>query len=340
MIKWILNIVLIWSSMIAWAQSPHGKDFDRRCSACHNSMSWDFQGQESFNHDSTNFKLLGQHQNVDCVMCHKTLVFKDTPTECISCHTNVHQSIDLQDCERCHTNNNWMVLNINEIHQQSRFPLIGAHQQASCYDCHTAGNVFDFKVMSVECVSCHSVDYFGTTAPNHMEAGYGTDCEACHSVAAFDWSSDGIDHSFFPLTKGHDGISCINCHGGGVFTAIDKSCVSCHAEDYTSALNPNHQSLGFATNCEQCHTTDLDWKPARFTNHDALYFPIYSGEHRGEWNSCTECHTNSANYQQFSCIECHEHNKSSMDREHDDENGYVYESSACYRCHPRGTEDD
>ena len=68
------------------------------------------------------------------------------------------------------------------------------------------------------------------------------------------------------------------------------------------------------------------------------YFPIYSGSHRGEWEGCIECHTQQENYTVFSCIDCHEHNKSDMDKEHREENGYSYNSMACFICHPDGQE--
>lgn len=342
MIKLLLNIIFVLVGLVSFAQSsPHGSGFDMDCTVCHNSMSWDFHGQKSFNHDSTGFILLGQHKEVDCALCHQTLKFKDAENECVTCHTNIHQSSDFQNCDRCHNNADWMVGNINEVHQQSRFPLVGAHRQADCYDCHKAGNVFELnRVMSLECLSCHNTEYYATTSPNHIEAGYSTNCETCHSVGANDWAADGIDHSFFPLIGGHDNVRCFDCHGEGPFEAINSSCVSCHLGDYNNSTNPNHQSLGFSTNCEQCHTTDVGWSPARFTNHDARSFPIYSGAHRGEWDKCTDCHTNPSDYQQFSCINCHAHNKSAMNRKHDDERGYVYESSACYSCHPRGREDD
>jgi hypothetical protein len=70
-----------------------------------------------------------------------------------------------------------------------------------------------------------------------------------------------------------------------------------------------------------------------------LYFPIYSGTHKGEWSNCTDCHTNPANYSQFSCTDCHEHNKADMDDEHRGKRDYVYNSVNCYSCHPRGKAD-
>ncbi len=73
--------------------------------------------------------------------------------------------------------------------------------------------------------------------------------------------------------------------------------------------------------------------------HDGLYFPIFSGKHDNEWNTCDECHTTPGNYNMFSCIECHEHdNPGDLADEHDEVSGYVYESNACYTCHPNGSE--
>jgi hypothetical protein len=89
----------------------------------------------------------------------------------------------------------------------------------------------------------------------------------------------------------------------------------------------------------ECHSQNA-WTPATF-DHDSKYFPIYSGEHAGEWNQCSECHTTQNNYTLFSCIDCHEHNQTDMDSKHIGEvSGYVYQSTACYDCHPNGTEDD
>ncbi len=69
------------------------------------------------------------------------------------------------------------------------------------------------------------------------------------------------------------------------------------------------------------------------------FFPIYSGKHNGEWNACSDCHTNQSNFAVFSCIDCHEHNnKTDLDDKHKGEPGYSYTSAACYDCHPKGKE--
>jgi hypothetical protein len=66
---------------------------------------------------------------------------------------------------------------------------------------------------------------------------------------------------------------------------------------------------------------------------------VYSGSHRGEWNSCAECHSNS-NYSTFTCIGCHEHNQTDMNNKHNEVSGYTWASEACLQCHPTGKADD
>ena len=112
-----------------------------------------------------------------------------------------------------------------------------------------------------------------------------------------------------------------------------------HLDDYQATFDPNHQAAGYPLDCTVCHTT-MRWLGAQDVNHDPLYFPIYSGEHRDEWNQCTDCHINSNDFGAFECINCHEHNQSEMADEHDDVNGYQWASTACLQCHPNGDEGD
>lgn len=95
----------------------------------------------------------------------------------------------------------------------------------------------------------------------------------------------------FPLTGQHTRVDCRSCHETMVFSEASPQCISCHTTEYQTAANPNHVLAGFSQNCVECHTTDLTWMPAKYNQHDAEYFPIYSGEHQGEWNQCTDCHT-------------------------------------------------
>ena len=92
-------------------------------------------------------------------------------------------------------------------------------------------------------------------------------------------------------------------------------------------------------NCVQCHDEER-WEDAIYTEHDALYFPIFSGPHQGRWSSCAECHEVPSDFGVFTCLTCHEHNQADMDDKHSEEQDYRYESAACLDCHPSGRSED
>lgn len=351
----IIGILFFASGLLA--QSPHGEDFKMNCAACHSNDSWEIPSEVwnydeplspkelanltisippdsiRFNHNETAFPLDGGHAATDCRLCHDALVFEATSSECISCHTDIHNMTVGSDCARCHTVDNWLVDNVTELHQDEGFPLLGAHAIINCNDCHISDSDLQFTRLGNECINCHMGDYLATTEPNHIELGYSTVCNDCHDVNSFEWSAENILHDFFPLVQGHD-IGCVECHTTGIFDAISSDCFSCHQDDYNATQNPNHIALNFGTDCASCHTLEPGWMPAQYAHDD---FPIYSGNHAGEWNECSECHTTPGNYSLFSCIDCHEHNDpNDLAGEHDDVNDYQYESNACYQCHPNG----
>ena len=320
---------------------PHGPGFKISCSTCHSAKGWQIDKEiYSFDHNKTKLPLIGMHTEVNCRLCHPSLIFSEAKTECFECHSDVHQATVGADCGRCHTPLSWLVNNISGIHQRSRFPLVGAHRTADCYDCHKSESLARFDVLGVNCIDCHREEYLSTTAPNHKQAGFSEDCSTCHPINAFQWTGAGFNHDFFPLAQGHSNLTCAQCHTTGRYTDANPACFTCHQADYNAAANPPHKTSGFPVTCELCHTLSPGWKPASFTQHDSQDFPIYSGKHKGTWDSCAECHTNPSNYKVFSCITCHEHNKTEMDSQHREENGYSYNSAACYQCHPKGVADD
>jgi hypothetical protein len=328
------------SSPILAQTNPHGSDFVIDCKQCHNSGSWNISLTEmSFDHSrETGFPLEGQHGKIDCKKCHENLDFKGLGVACVSCHLDVHEMSVGDDCKRCHNENNWLVNDLSEVHAENGFVLEGAHTVVSCVDCHKSGNSLVWERMTGNCADCHMKDYETTVNPSHRELGYGTDCIECHSPMSQVWNSEFF-HYFFPLTGGHSGVSCIDCHSNQPYQQASSECISCHQKDYDAAANPNHKQLGFPTDCALCHSTQPGWKPALYDDHDQDFFPIYSGNHKGAWSSCTECHTNPNNFSLFSCIDCHEHNDPrDLADEHDDVKGYVYQSQACFECHPKGSE--
>lgn len=333
----IIGTLVLFTSMKLIFSSPHGSDFKMNCEDCHTTEGWAVNPDSmSFNHDNTAMALEGQHKETGCRACHQTLVFKDAETACSQCHTDIHENTVGQECDRCHTPNSWIVTDIIGLHRTTRFPLLGAHSMAECSDCHKSSSLLRFEPLGIECYDCHSDDFFATTSPNHQQAGYSTNCTDCHFMNGFTWTGAGINHDFFPLKEGHANIDCFRCHTDGTFNQIPNACNSCHQADYNATTNPNHTSLDFGTECNQCHTLSPGWRPAEFRQHDGI-FPIYSGEHSGEWEDCSDCHKNSSNFGEFSCTDCHEHNQSDMNEEHEDVSGYEYNSLACLSCHPTGS---
>ncbi len=303
------------------------------CASCHSTNpGWT---PATINHDF--FPLSLGHNIQDCKACHKTDNYADTSPECASCHQNDYANTDnpnhtsagySTDCASCHTTNpGWTPATINH----DFFPLSLGHNIQDCKACHKTDNYAD---TSPECVSCHQNDYANTNNPNHTSAGYSTDCASCHSTNP-GWTPATINHDFFPLSLGHDIKDCKACHKTGNYADTSADCVTCHQNDYNRATNPNHISAHFPTDCVACHTTNPGWTPATF-DHDAKYFPIYSGKHKDEWNNCIQCHPSPSNYAVFTCVSCHKQSETNND--HDEVNNYVYESTACLQCHPDGND--
>jgi len=332
--------LLILLMALKVVDSPHGNDLEISCSVCHSPQGWEVKPEiYSFDHSKTNMPLEGQHASLNCRLCHPSLVFSDAETDCFACHTDMHYQTVGPDCDRCHTTESWIVTNITDLHRQGRFPLFGPHLQADCMDCHPSASFLRFEPLRIECIDCHQEDYASATNPNHVQGNISTDCIECHSMNAFAWGGAGFNHSFFPLTGGHEVYECSRCHNGNDYSNVSPDCFSCHQTDYNNSSNPSHVSANLSTDCLECHTTVPGWKPAEFRVHDSQFFPIFSGRHQGEWNECTDCHTNTGNYAVFTCLNCHEHNQAKMDDKHSEISGYQYLSTSCLDCHPRGEHD-
>lgn len=311
------------------------QSFSTQCQVCHTINGWK---PAQFDHNKTNFPLTGAHNSVTCSNCHVTPGLKPS-TDCYVCHkTKYEQATDPnhivsglgQTCTTCHTTTSWKPSSFN--HSSTGFTLTGAHVSANCSKCHITAGVKPLQ----DCYACHRVNYEQTVSPNHVTSNFAKTCYTCHTTTA--WKPANFDHNTtaFPLTGAHLSANCSQCHiTAGVTPSTD--CYACHKTKYDQTTNPNHAASGFDKTCKTCHSTGA-WKPATF-NHDGLYFPIYSGEHKGKWNTCADCHKNTTNYAVFSCIDCHEHNKTDMDKEHKSVSGYSYASTACLSCHPNGKGD-
>jgi len=301
--------------------------FPTNCALCHTTVSW---AGATFNHNNTPFPLTGAHTSVQCATCHVNNNFAIS-TACYSCHQKDYQGTNNpphaaagfpQDCSLCHATTSWAGATFN--HNNTPFPLTGAHTSVQCGTCHVNNNF----TISTACYSCHQKDFQGTTNPNHITAGFPQDCSVCHNTTS--WAGATFDHSKtpFPLTGAHTTVPCASCHVNNVFVGTPTDCYSCHATDYNGTTNPNHKAAGFPTTCTTCHTTTA-WTGATF-NH--TWFPTNHGHANGV---CSTCHTNSADYSVFQCTGCH--TQAQTTQQHGDVKGYVWNSANCYQCHQNGS---
>ncbi|MDZ4698140.1 MAG: cytochrome c3 family protein [Rhodothermales bacterium] len=326
----------------------HQGAYSQNCADCHNTTL--FQDVEGIGvHARTSFPLTGTHAQLTCVTCHTDDVggaFTSLESTCESCHQDDYDHATSLDhvaagfpltCETCHNTVNWQGTLFDHQLASNGFVLLGAHEQEPCSACHRSPDLTPIFAAQndQDCISCHQPDY----TDEHAGSGFPTTCLECHSTET--WDGATFDHVLasegFALIGAHDALACETCHSMPDLTPLftpanDQDCITCHQQDYSD----EHTGTGFPNTCLDCHNTTT-WDGATF-DHDDLYFPIYSGNHRGEWsNNCQSCHLQPANYASFSCEgACHEHTKAKMDNEHQGENGYTFDFPLCLNCHPNG----
>jgi hypothetical protein len=335
----IFCLILISLNFVQAQENPHG-NIEIACELCHSNSDWNVINAHKFNHDQTAFKLRDAHKSIYCVDCHENLVFNIGQKQCFNCHQDIHKAELGVECQKCHSERVWNDMHkFMEMHSQTNFPLVGVHANIDCESCHFNEQQRQFANISTQCSGCHLEDYMATIDPEHQKSRFDLDCQNCHSIVGNDWKAPNFPHAdTFLLTGGHGGLQCAACHLNNQYTTLSTDCYFCHESDYTNTTNPSHISVQFPTTCEDCHTIK-NWGSANW-DHDRLYFPIYSGSHRGEWDRCADCHENISNFTQFECINCHEHSKTRTDNRHREERNYIYNSEACYDCHPRGKGED
>lgn len=225
--------------------------FSDRCDTCHSETSWK---PASFDHSG--FPLLGRHAELSCAECHGdfTGAGEHPPTTCIGCHdadrsrptTPDHLSPDFPTtCDTCHSVLAWKPAALDH----SKFPLTGKHATISCESCHATDPV------PTTCIGCHEADRASVTLPDHTQAGFSTDCTACHTTTA--WTPASFDHlQYFPLSGRHD-VSCGTCHIN-LQDATQVSCMegACHPQAETNAQHNEVTNYSYTTaGCLHCHPT-------------------------------------------------------------------------------------
>lgn len=236
---------------------PHDT-FPAACDLCHQTGNWHTLKPEfAFDHTAqTGVALEGAHATAQCLRCHNDRgpVSEFSRQGCAGCHTDPHRGQLGRSCDHCHDQRTWWPQQAIANHNDTRFPLVGAHASVECQVCHSGAQTGNFTGLDTACASCHLRDWQRTTAPVHQTAGWGTNCEQCHTTLG--WGTAVFTHPWFPINSGkHKGYKCVDCHlTPGTFTAF--SCTHCH-KHRQSEMSGAHSSVGgyvwASPNCYACH---------------------------------------------------------------------------------------
>jgi len=318
------------------------------CQDCHQMNFW--RPAAMGDHEAFFPIFSGRHagQWLDCSTCHID-ASNQRNFSCVGCHDHAQPEMDTQHqgmpgyawqsqaCYSCHPSGSAAPY---VEHDPQFFPIYSGKHAGSWADCTVCHND-PANRRAFNCLDCHEHGQ-PTMAPVHQGfPGYAWESNACLSCHPTGLVGQFVQHDpqFFPIFSGtHAGAwaDCTTCHADPGNRAL-FTCLSCHDHDQPT-MDPVHQGFpGYAwesNTCLSCHPTG---QAGNFVDHDAQYFPIFSGKHLGKWSDCSTCHPDPAQRAVFDCLTaCHEHNASKMNDTHSGENGYSYSSDACISCHPDG----
>lgn len=293
----------------------HKGKFGSDCQSCHNTSSFHSISKSSFDHNKTNFQLLGKHNNIRCNECHKTnITTKLKHEKCNDCHTDYHKGEFTElngskDCSICHNEAGFTPsLFTIQMHNETKFVLTGAHLAIACKNCHLKSESWHFRNIGSECIICHNNIHGNELTEKYFPVN---DCGFCHTTNG--WNAINFDHSKtdFILEGKHQNVQCGKCHSKETsevkhfkFASLKSNCEACHYDIHFGQFGVNEKSA-----CVRCHTFN-NWKPEKF-DHEKTNFSLQGAHSK---LSCQQCHKiktiNGNNFvmyklEDFRCVSCH-----------------------------------
>lgn len=269
-----------------------------------------------------------------CLACHEVGAGVST-TKCMSCHEAVRTQVRAQegfhadkggDCASCHPDHRGRGFALIQLdteafdHTPTGFALRGAHADATCADCHGAGETW--TGLSPACLSCHEDD-----EPHGRQAGHPrlADCASCHGTVDWDalpLAAKVFDHTDtaqvdFTLHGQHTEVPCDTCHADWRFAPIDAgSCSDCHDDLHHGQFAPR--------TCDDCHTVDRADFALRDFDHSRTDWPLTPGHQPVR---CEACHGDGpkGRYVDLPHARC--------DTCHSDPHGGQFAPRDCVSCH-------
>jgi len=261
-------------------ETPHSPAFSKDCESCHATDAWRAGVSDTFDHDKTRFALTGDYTDVACAECHADdlEVRLLPPTVCAGCHEDAHfgqfhQNGGLQACSDCHTTDTFFAPQFDrDDHEETRFPLEGAHVAIPCVVCHSrdergSHKQFTWEEETLYCATCHDSPH----ARVYGEDASVDACETCHQVAS--WTAVTFNHDVtrFPLLGQHELASCAACHESWL-AALDSvsvpTCDVCHED-----IHGGQFAVRGKTTCDRCHLSE-SWEQLTFDHNRDAVFPL------------------------------------------------------------------
>jgi hypothetical protein len=294
----------------------HATNPSASCASCHpdhagrefEMIRWPGGTQEGFDHRRTGWPLEQSHAEVKCLDCH-TAEFRTGEAgrlsprrgnagwvglerECVSCHEDVHRKSLSVRCETCHDLKGWKVASRFD-HENSRYPLTGAHAEVTCEACHRPPReaavrnqdgdpIPAFKPLPFnQCSDCHRDPHNSRLGPK---------CDDCHVTRGFTAiGRDRFNHerTRYQLRGKHLAVACADCHKPNSpreWNPPFATCSACHADAHGGQAT----LAGKPADCDACHTV-AGFRPGSYTvsRHRTSKYPL-EGKHMEV--ACASCH--------------------------------------------------
>jgi len=153
---------------------------------------------ENFEHELIGFLMEGKHLELDCSECHVNAEvevleagehrFVGLDQDCAMCHEDPHDGQMGFSCTHCHGQEAFEEL--ASLGHEQHLPLVGAHGELDCRDCHAEGDLHALEVLGGRfrpakraCLDCHESpheDEFVSGVARLVSAQEDASCVVCH----------------------------------------------------------------------------------------------------------------------------------------------------------------
>lgn len=307
---------------IACHEDHHEGLYGADCARCHREKSWlTLNDMSFFDHSITDYPLEGKHIDVECVACHEDRF--STPIDfsaCQNCHEDYHNGEFAEngfspDCIECHALEQGFEYTLYTLgdHQESQFPLEGAHMATPCFACHVneEEDRWTFANLAESCVDCHDNIHKGYISESYYPE---EDCKACHNSESWDMLAFDHDQTGWVLDGKHVEVACRACHYvpnadstafTQLFKGMERGCISCHEN-----IHGDEFAVDGVTDCLRCHVT-TSWLPEKF-DHNTTRFPLEGRHAEVDCRVCHEIESEDGSLSliyklnKFECVDCHQ----------------------------------